>query len=133
MSKSLLFLTFAEVIEIHQYQIEHSGGEPGIRDLNMLRSALAMPSASFDGQYLHADIEDMAAAYLFHLVENHPFVDGNKRTGAMAAVIFLGMNGYLFEASDKELVNMVLLTASGKASKKELAVFFRNHSRKKRR
>lgn len=133
MKRSPLFLSFAEVIEIHQYQIDHFGGEPGIRDLNLLRSALAMPSASFDGQYLHADLEEMAAAYLFHLVENHPFVDGNKRTGAMASAVFLDMNGYLFEASDEELVNAVILTASGKASKKELAVFFRNHSRKKRR
>ena len=88
-----LFLTFAEIIEIHDYQIEHFGGGEGLRDIELLKSAIGMPSAIFGGEYLHPTILEMAAAYLYHLVENHPFVDGNKRVGAMAALIFLDLNG----------------------------------------
>lgn len=123
-----LFLSFAEAVEIHQYQIGHFGGDPGIRDVDLLRSALAIPSATFDGRFLHSGIEEMAAAYLFHLVENHPFVDGNKRTGTMAAIIFLDLNGYDFDAGNEELVGIVMKTASGKSSKAELATFFKTHS-----
>lgn len=72
-----LFLTFAEIIEIHDYQIEHFGGGEGLRDIELLKSAIGMPSATFGGEYLHPTILEMAAAYLYHLVENHPFVDGN--------------------------------------------------------
>ena len=76
-----LFLTFAEIIEIHDYQIEHFGGGEGLRDIEPLRAAIGMPSATFGGEYLHPTILEMAAAYLYHLVENHPFMDGNKRVG----------------------------------------------------
>ena len=103
MRRTPVFLTFAEAIEIHQYQIAHFGGDLGIREVDLLRSALAMPSATFDGRFLHADLAEMAAAYLFHITEDHPFVDGNKRTGAMAAIIFLDLNGCDFDASDAEL------------------------------
>lgn len=128
-----IFLTFAETVEIHQYQLSHFGGDPGIRDIDLLRSALAVPSATFDGQYLHADIAEMAAAYLFHIAENHPFVDGNKRTGTMAAIIFLELSGYDFDASDDELAETVISTASGKMTKAELASFFRKHLHRRTR
>ena len=78
-----IFLSLAEVLEIHRDQIERYGGDPGIRDLDLLQSALAIPAAGFGGQYLHNDLYEMAAAYLFHITQNHPFVDGNKRTGAV--------------------------------------------------
>ena len=91
-----IFLTLADVLEIHLYQLVHFGGSSGIRDLNLLKSAVAMPQMSFGGVMLHKDIYEMAAAYLFHLVENHPFIDGNKRTGAMAAIVFLDVNGVEF-------------------------------------
>ena len=127
-----LFLTFAEIIEIHDYQIEHFGGGEGLRDIELLKSAIGMPSATFGGEYLHPTILEMAAAYLYHLVENHPFVDGNKRVGAMAALIFLDLNGYDFDASDAEFTDMVLKVADGKMLKAEITLFFRqhNHSRK---
>ena len=127
-----LFLTFAEIIEIHDYQIEHFGGGEGLRDIELLKSAIGMPSATFGGEYLHPTILEMAAAYLYHLVENHPFVDGNKRVGAMAALIFLDLNGYDFDASDAEFTDMVLKVAGGKMLKAEIMLFFRqhNHSRK---
>ena len=133
MTQAPLFLTFAEAVEIHRYQIEHFGGDPGIRDVELLRSALAMPSATFDGRFLHSSIEEMAAAYLFHLVEDHPFVDGNKRIGTMAALVFLDLNGYEFDAKDEELIEVVMKTASGKKTKAELASFFRMHSRRRAR
>ena len=123
-----LFLTFAEIIEIHEYQISRFGGAAGLRDIDLLKSAIGMPSATFGGEYLHPSIIEMAAAYLYHLVENHPFVDGNKRVGAMAALIFLDLNGYDFDASDAEFTDMVLKVASGKMLKAEITLFFRQHA-----
>lgn len=122
-----VFLTFAEAIEIHDYQIENFGGTPGLRDSELLKSAIGMPSATFGGTFLHPTICEMAAAYLFHLVENHPFVDGNKRVGAMAALVFLDMNGYDFDASDKDFTDMVMKVASGKMLKAEITLFFQRH------
>jgi len=121
------FLTFAEVIEIHDYQMEHFGGASGLRDIELLKSAIGMPSATYGGNFLHPSIYEMAAAYLFHLVENHPFVDGNKRVGAMAALIFLDLNGIDFNASDEEFTVMVLRVASGKMLKAEITLFFKAH------
>ena len=93
-----------------------------------LKSAIGMPSATFGGEYLHPSIIEMAAAYLYHLVENHPFVDGNKRVGAMAALIFLDLNGYDFDASDADFTEMVLKVASGKMMKSEISMFLRQHA-----
>lgn len=128
MKSEPVFLTFAEIIEIHNYQIENFGGASGLRDMELLKSALGMPSATFGGTFLHPTIYEMAAAYLFHLVENHPFVDGNKRVGAMAALVFLDMNGIDFEASDEEFTAMVLRVASGKMLKAEITLFLKEHS-----
>ncbi|MDR0931465.1 MAG: type II toxin-antitoxin system death-on-curing family toxin [Victivallales bacterium] len=121
------FLTFAEVLEIHNYQIEHFGGASGLRDIELLKSAMGMPSATFGGTFLHPTIYEMAAAYLFHLIENHPFVDGNKRVGAMATLIFLDLNGIDFDASDEEFTTMVLRVAAGKMLKAEITLFLKNH------
>jgi death-on-curing protein len=90
------------IIESHQNQIDTYGGSHGIRDIGLLESAIAQPEASFGGQYLHADIFQMAAAYIYHLVMNHPFVDGNKRVGLEAALIFLEINNENLNASDEE-------------------------------
>lgn len=127
MKSEPVFLTFAEIIEIHNYQIENFGGASGVRDMELLKSAIGMPSATFGGTFLHPTIYEMAAAYLFHLVENHPFVDGNKRVGAMAALVFLDMNGIDFEASDEEFTAMVLRVASGKMLKAEITLFLKEH------
>ncbi len=123
------FLSLVETLEIHQDQIARYGGEPGTRDLNLLRSALGMPSATFDGEFLHVDVFEMAAAYLFHLVQNHPFVDGNKRTGAMAAYVFLALNGYELDVHSDTLVEFVTALASGKKTKSDAAHFLRVHTR----
>ncbi len=119
------FLTVDEVLRAHRSLIDVYGGSHGLRDEGLFRSALAMPEAWFGGQYLHGDLFEMAAAYLFHLVQNHPFLDGNKRIGATAAVLFLGMNHIRIEADEAGLVDITLLTAQGKCAKPEIAEFFR--------
>ncbi len=119
------FLTLAEVLELHAEQIDLYGGEVGIREIPLLESALAMPQAGIGGEYLHADVFSMAAAYLYHLVMNHPFVDGNKRIGLAAAYVFLGMNGYAVECDPDVLADMVLAVARGETGKEEIAVFFK--------
>jgi death-on-curing protein len=123
----VVFLTLDDIIESHQNQIDTYGGSDGIRDIGLLESAIAQPEASFGGQYLHADIFEMAAAYLYHLVMNHPFVDGNKRVGLEAALIFLEINNENLKASDQELVDLVLKTTAGQVGKREIAEFFRSH------
>ncbi len=123
----MLFLTVDDILESHQNQIDTYGGSHGIRDIGLLESAIAQPEASFGGQYLHADIFEMAAAYLFHLVMNHPFVDGNKRVGLETALIFLEINNENLNASDEELVDLVLKTTAGQVGKREIAEFFRSH------
>ncbi len=90
---------------------------------------MAMPAAGFGGQYAHTDLYEMAAAYLFHLVQNHPFVDGNKRTGAVAALIFLELNGNEIDADEKAFEKLVLAVAAGQAGKNTVADFFRKYSR----
>ena len=124
-----VFLGLEEVLAIHRDQIQRYGGSPGIRDMGTLQSALAMPAASFGGQYLHQDLFEMAAAYLFHVVRNHPFVDGNKRTGAVAAFIFLSMNGVNLKVSGISFGKVVMRVARGEAEKAEVAEFFRKNSR----
>lgn len=119
-----LFLTLDEVLEIHEQQIERYGGSYGLRDAAALESAVATPQATFAGEFLHGSIPSMAAAYLFHLCQNHPFIDGNKRAGANAAITFLLMNGWEPAFDEDELVELVLSVASGGTSKQELIEVF---------
>lgn len=123
-----LFLDLDFVFRTHLSLIERYGGEPGVRDIGLLHSAITMPQASFGGQSLHKDLFEMAAAYLFHIVQNHPFVDGNKRTGAAAAIIFLDMNGVEIAADEEGLVDLTLRVATGQTGKQEIADFFRSRS-----
>lgn len=124
---TLDFLSLAEVLEIHRDQVERYGGKTGIRDLGLLQSAIAMPAAGFGGRYLHDDLFEMAAAYLFHIVRNHPFVDGNKRTGAVAALVFLSLNGVEIQAGEDIFEQTVRAVAEGKMDKSAIAGFFREH------
>jgi death-on-curing protein len=121
------FLTLDEVLALHADQIERYGGAPGVRDLGLLESALAAPRATFAGGLLHPTLPEMAAAYLFHLVRNHPFVDGNKRAGLASAIAFLGLNDLWLEADEDELVALVVGVAEGSAGKAEVAVFVARH------
>jgi death on curing protein len=117
------YLTLDEVLAIHAHQIARYGGRLGMRDRSLLESALAMPRAAFAGQDLHESLAEKGAAHLFHLVKNHPFVDGNKRVGLAACLTFLRLNGVTVRATDDELVNLVLGVAAGSWSKAEVAVF----------
>ena len=119
------FLSLEDLLIIHGNQIDMYGGDYGIRDVGLLESALAQPKASFGGQYLHDGLFEMAAAYMFHVVQNHPFVDGNKRAGAVAALLFLDINGIEFKAADGELYELTLSVATGQADKTEIAAFLR--------
>ena len=121
------FLTLDDILETHREQIRVYGGSDGVRDLGLLQSALAQPSAAFGGVFLHNDTCEMAAAYLFHLVQNHPFIDGNKRVGLEAALLFLEINDFSLIVSDDELIDLVLATAQGQTTKTDIAEFFRLH------
>lgn len=121
--KGPLFLALDEVLFIHADQVRRYGGTRGLRDLGLLRSALAMPGASFGGAYLHASLAEMAAAYLFHITRNHPFLDGNKRAALATALVFLWLNGQRVEADEDELTSLVMGVAAGKVGKAEVAVF----------
>lgn len=121
----ILFLTYEEVLEFHTDQLRLFGGQDGIRDDGVLRSAIATPEASFDGVYLHADEFLMAAAYAFHIAEGQPFVDGNKRTGLNAALVFLELNGWSIDDPEVELYEGVIGLATGTYTKSGLAELLR--------
>ena len=121
------FLTLDEVLGIHADQIRVYGGASGLRDLALLWSAIAMPETTFDGEYLHPSLFEMAAAYLFHLARNYPFVDGNKRTALMCALVLLGLNGERLRADPDDLYALVDGVAAGEADKAEVSVFLRRH------
>jgi death-on-curing protein len=115
------FLTVEDVLTIHGSQLERFGGGAGIRTLEMLESAVAQPQASFGGEYLHDGVFEMAAAYLFHIVQNHPFVDGNKRAGLLSALVFLDINGETIGSPDERLFRLTVAVASGEAGKEQIA------------
>jgi death-on-curing protein len=122
------FLTLDEVLGIHADQIRLYGGRPGLRDLGLLQSALGMPETTFEGEFLHGTLFEKAAAYLFHIARNHPFMDGNKRTALMCALVFLGLNGRRLEAQPGALYGLVDGVAAGSVDKAEVAVFLRQNS-----
>ena len=125
---SIIFLSITEVLAIHQDQISRYGGTTGIRDIELLKSALGIPAATYAGEFLHSELYQMAAAYLFHILKNHPFLDGNKRVGAVAALVFLMLNGHDFNAPQDQFAEMVLAVAEGHMGKAEVAIFLRRWS-----
>jgi death-on-curing protein len=122
-----VFLRLKVVLAIHADQLRRYGGTDGLRDEGLLRSALAQPETSFGGLWLHEDIAAMAAAYVFHLAQNHPFVDGNKRVAAVCAMHFLHLNGFTVNADPDAFADIVLHTADGRTTKDDLATFLRAH------
>jgi len=94
------FLTLSEVLLILEDQIRNYGGAYGIRDMNLLSSAIHVPESTFGGKYLHETVPAMAAAYAYHLCQNHPFIDGNKRVALASSLVFLDINGYDFSCED---------------------------------
>lgn len=125
--KPIRFLRHDEILAVHYDLIQRWGGVPGLRDRGGFESAMAAPEFGVAGQYLHPQLHDMAAAYLYHLVRNHPFVDGNKRIALAAAYLFLWING-LFLDSDQEMAEQIVLrAASGILTEEQVADFIRDH------
>ena len=119
------WLSKASVLAIHGEQLAELGGSDGIRDDHLLESALSRPEQI--ALYGNANAADLAAAYAYGIVQNHPFVDGNKRTGFVVAVTFLLLNGYDFTAMEREVVEMFFLLAQGQSGEKELSGWFGRH------
>ena len=124
-----VYLSLEQVLALHRAQIDEYGGARGLREKGGLESALARPQMTFGGEDLHPGVADKAAALWHSLVINHPFMDGNKRIGAMVAELFLGLNGVDLHSMDDELVAATLATARGEMSAEALAIWIRQRSR----
>lgn len=122
------FFVREEILRVHTMLLELYGGAHGLRDEGLLLSALAQPEASFDGALLHVDFAEMAAAYGFHLAQNHPFVDGNKRIALAAMLVFLEINGHPLHVGQEELYAVMLGVAEGRVTKGELAGWVRGRA-----
>lgn len=125
------WLSRVVVDAIHNDQLREHGGLPGIRDENVLESALARPQQKWHYAE-NVDMASLAAAYGFGLVKNHPYRDGNKRIGFLAIVTFLGINGHDLEATDAEVIAEILALADGRVSEEELTDWIREHSAKRK-
>jgi len=123
------YLTAEQVLFIHARLIAETGGLGGVRDLAMLESAVGRPAASFDGKDLHLDVFTKTAALMESLINNHPFVDGNKRTGIAAAALFLRINGYRLYADPVDLETITLAVARGRMSMEKIASWLRINAR----
>ena len=119
------FLKLSEVLLAHDVQIARFDGMYGVRDEGLLESALAQPEATFSGELLHSTIYEQAAAYLYHIAKNHPFVDGNKRTAFAAIDVFLRMNGYILKLTDAQSYDLVLQVVQGNLGKEDLANYIK--------
>lgn len=124
-----VYLTAEQVLFIHYRLVGETGGEHGVRDLGLLKSAIARPQATFDRQELYPDIFEKAAALMESLINNHPFVDGNKRTGIACAVLFLQQNGVSFSAKNADLEKFTLRVASSKVGRSDITEWLKKHSR----
>ncbi len=122
-----IYLTIEDVQEIHKRLILETGGAWGVRDVNLLDSAIHRPQASFASVDLYARLSEKAAALLHSLVMNHPFVDGNKRTAFTAADIFLRLNGWKLDASEKQLYSFVMSIANGDMPFEQIAPWIETH------
>lgn len=124
------YLTAEQVLFIHSRLIDTTGGSHGIRDLGLLQSAVSRPMSTFGGKDLYPDIFQKTAALMESLIKNHPFIDGNKRTAISSAGIFLRINGYSLETSQKELEDFTLNMATGKASFADAVKWFKQYAKK---
>lgn len=127
MNEDLRFLSVDDVLRIHRRMIDEFGGSPHVRDTGLLHSAVFMPAARYGGEPLHQGLPAMAAAYLFHLCSNHPFVDGNKRTALAAAEMFLLLNHGRLTATDDELEGLTMGVAAGRTAKADDVAFMEQH------
>lgn len=124
--EKIYFINIEEIIKFQKLLINEFGGSHGIRDKGLLESACTQPQIKVFGKHVHQTIYDMAAAYMFHLIKNHPFVDGNKRVGAFISTLFLEYNLGELEISNENLYKITMQTANSKISKKKIAKFFKD-------
>jgi death on curing protein len=119
------FLDVDDVLTIHDEAFAAFGGSAGVCEAALLASAVAMPQASFGGELLHEDVFAMAAAYAFHIAQNQPFVDGNKRTAILAAIVFLDLNGIEIPEATDELYDAMIGIAERRLGKEDVAAVLR--------
>ena len=124
---ALRYLSLAEVLELHRRIVAVTGGPTALRDLGALESAVAQPRASFAGEDLYPDLASKATALAFSLINNHPFVDGNKRVGHAALETFLMLNGFELSAEVDASEKIILAVAAGVAGRDELLEWVRAH------
>ena len=122
----IIFLSVEDVSLLHKDTIDVDGGSHGVRDHGLLDAAVAMPRQQFDGAYLHKDIAAMAAAYLFHIAQNHPFVDGNKRAAVMSALAFLYVNDVELTMVPSDLETITVNVAAGDMEKEKVTRWLRS-------
>lgn len=122
MGVEILFLSMDKVITIHEDQIKDSRGSSGIRDIKLLESAVNSPRMTFDGKYLYTSFLEMAGAYAYHIIKNHAFIDGNKRTGMFAALLFLEINSNAVHLTNAQVFAVGMLIATTKISVQEIAI-----------
>ena len=127
---AIRFIPNRIVSTIHADLLQRYGGRPGLRDQNLLDSALAQPKMTVGGKFVHKTIFDKAAAYGFHIRRNHPFVDGNKRVAFVLMDIFLQKNGWEIVANEEEAYLMMMSLATGKRTKAQLSKWLKQHSSK---
>ena len=120
------WLSESEVLAMHAEMLAEYGGSEGVHDGGLLSSALARPK--HQAAYSKKSIFDLSAAYAYGIVRNHPFVDGNKRTGFVAAAVFQELNGWILKAPEAEAVIAVLALADGSMSETEFAAWLKGHS-----
>jgi death-on-curing protein len=120
-------IDYKEVLSIHEILIEKFGASKGVRDINILLSALNRPFETFDGQELHKTITEKAAALIESIVKNHAFIDGNKRTGYVIMRLFMMQNGFDINASYTEKYEFVIDIASGKSAIHEIENWIKEH------
>lgn len=125
------YLQIDEVILLHDRQVKKFGGTLGIRDEKLLESAVFRCQASYGGSDLYETIFEKSAALFHGIIFNHAFIDGNKRTALMSAGVFLFHNGYLFDATDKELVTYPLFAEQTRPDISQIASWFKSHCKKK--
>jgi death-on-curing protein len=125
----VVYLSVDQVLALHRYQTGAHGGATGLRDRGLLGAAVARPAMTFDGEDLYPDVPSKAAALMHSLVLNYPFVDGNKRVGAHAAIVFALLNDGECLAAQDELVDVTLRLAEGAVSPEALTIWFRQRLR----
>ncbi|MDY5127948.1 type II toxin-antitoxin system death-on-curing family toxin [Actinotignum sp. GS-2025f] len=121
------YLSKRQILLIHQELLETSGGTSGLRDEGLLDSALMTPLQSFGGQDLYPSLIDKAVRLAFGLIKNHPFIDGNKRIGTHAMLVFLALNGVELSYTDDEMIAIILSVAAGQVDESGLRAWIDEH------